>query len=260
MTPIEYALDLISNTIPQQLLTLAFKPSQTYGYRDSRSLEEHISEHVIYGIIMPDCNLFGGQEVRIKLSEASISQHESGYLIRVPPRLTQGRKIISLLHIDGISRNGYTGPSYGTAPTAAEHLTEVSTFDGGTHINSLHITGTNTIFCTEYLNFGQLMLTCVIENDENMSNLGRRAVATFGDLSVLACKMFIYNKLAIAIGDGASNGGSINSKTREILDSYSDAYQLYREKLKVSWRKQALMQDTNQRLKIIRAQMRKNIF
>lgn len=251
MNVIDYATTCIMERIPKELLVAALGPNNSFGYYDSRSLDERISQEIVRSIVMRDCNIIGGQTVRIPLQAIRVTNHDSGYLLEVPLSATQGRKIVNPLHI---MRNNYN--SHVPQFDPIELINARSDFGTGPAVNQLKLVGPNVIYCTERLELGNMMLVCEIENDENLSNFHRRAHYTFSEMAILAAKNYIYQKLAISFGEGGSNGGSINPKIRELIDNYSDSATQYDTILREKWRKISLVNDKQRTSDYIRMQMK----
>lgn len=95
-------------------------------------------------------------------------------------------------------------------------------------------------------------LRCTIENDPNLGNYSQKAMFDISELVILATKGYIYNKLMLGTTITANTGGNVDGRIREIIDSYSDAWELYREFLKMKFKKITLLDNKEWHQRLIR--------
>lgn len=241
MSAIEYGLSVIMRSVPQELLKQAFQSHAIYGYGNMHSMEELVRINVLNNIVLKDCGLVGGQEITIPLNGMSYKHIDAGYLYVIPLSATAGRHILSVLSVEDSTWNG----DHSAIISTARSMNSTGTADA-------QLVAPNTVLVGEQISWSSAYLRCILSNDENMSNLNPRSFETFGQLCELACKGYIYNKVNISTGDGATTGGTVNSQLRGVLDNYADAYTLYREILNGKWRKIAMMQDRRTHNRLIK--------
>ena len=247
--------------IPKEVLTLAFTPDYYVGYADNRSLEQRIIDTIIHGKVLPDCNLSTGQLVSIPLEGLPLSQTTSGWIIEIPPHLTNGRRITNVLNVeygyqDMMAYGGAMQTSGGDLFSNAVSMMYQSTIGGYTTGNAhVHLVGPNTILIRDISRIGNLFLRCMIEHDPGLNNIQTSGYQAFANIVVLACKMYVYTHISIRVGEGAINGGSMNGYFRSIIDEYSSAAEEYEEAF-MRWRKVAAFSDRKTYDDIINMQLR----
>lgn len=235
---IQYGMQRIVREVPDILLSHAFG-STNWGYRNDRSsLDANIRAEVIEKIVLPDCNIVGGEVITVPLAMAHWEYMENGVRIGIPLGLTHGRHITSILSIELINRGlePYADGQYGA---------------GATGTPEVFLVAPNTIFIPVNPYNKNSHLRCTIENDENLGNFNQKALLVFGDLCVLAAKGYIFNKLAINITITSNTGGLVDGRLRSIIDEYSDSWEMYKELISIRWKKIALLQDRNQHIRFI---------
>ena len=89
----------------------------------------------------------------------------------------------------------------------------------------------------------QLYLRCFLENDADFNNLRSTILQRFSEMCLLAVKAYIYNTLKIKIDQGQMVGGINVGAFREVVDSYSDAHQMYHDFLLNKWKRLAIFND-----------------
>lgn len=258
MNPIQKAIADISFTIPREVLEIIFSNQyRAYGYATNPM--DEVRDKVIYGRVIQDCNLVGGTQVRVYLGQLTPTYTENRSLLyRVPKSLTQNRSIVSILAVEyGVMTNDAQNSSSLIGPFASSQMSTPATpiMDAtmGLYLRSVaptliqttnvHIRGENIIEITDTITQPvACVLRCMVENDAEMSNLKPRAILAFTKLCVLAVQAHIYNN-RIKIGQGALSGGQELSIVRDIVDSYSDANEMYNTYLSETWSKVAIFSD-----------------
>lgn len=228
---VNYGVQRILREIPVEILYRAFGENNHYREFNQYSLEERIRQEVLQKIVLPDCNIVGGEQRIIDITGLPWDYLPNGIRAQIPLSLTGGRNISSVLAIEQTYRNmepyGLPGEP---APTGHSEV---------------YLVGPNTIFTPLQMSVGAAFLRCVVENDANMSNISQRASYVFGDLCVLAAKASIHTRLSINTTISAMTGGQVDGRLRGIIDGYADAQQLYGELLTKRWKKISLIQDKN---------------
>jgi hypothetical protein len=227
---VTYAVSRIMREIPHEVLYQAFGSNEWYNHLNQLSIEERIRREVINGIVLPDCNIVGGESYVVNLGGLVWQWLENGARIEIPMSMTLNRPISSVLSIETTYRNS---EPYGSMPGQP----------GPTGLNEVYLVGPNVIFTP--INPGNLncFLRCILENDEQLANISQKAMYVFGDLAVLAAKMYVHNKLSVSTTITAMTGGQVDGRLRGIIDGYSDAAQMYGELLQRRIKKIAMIQD-----------------
>ena len=235
---IGYSVERILREIPAEVLHQAFGASRWEFQYNRSSLEACIRSEIIEKIVMVDCNIVGGEVITIPLVNAGWTYLEHGVRIDIPLSLSYGRRISSVLSLEMVNR--------GMEPYQISEGVP-----GATGTPEIFLVGPNTVFVPVNPYNQNSHLRCTIENDANLGNFNQKALLDFGDLAVAATKGYVYNKLAINISITANTGGMVDGRLREVIDSYSDAFEIYREILRVRWKKINMLQDRNQHLRLI---------
>lgn len=261
MSAIDVALRRI-NMIPKDVLKQAFMPARYDPTRLARyydnsialSLDACITDQVIRGRVMMDIDLISGTMDHLRLDQAE-AQFIDPYntIYRFTEEQTVGRTITSTYEVTyGYGNNtlsgSYNGYGISTARTSMllKSARDILTASGGVSPRStsyLQIVGHNTVLVNDVSpiqSYG--VLRCMLTNDPNLNNIRTQYHQVFATMCFLACKAYIYTKLLIDIDEGMLRGGQQIGRFREVVDSYSDADQMYIETLD-KWQKIGIMND-----------------
>lgn len=254
MNPITKSLDEVFFRIPREILNTVFiDPFR--AYRDGPTdLKEAIRFSVITQRVMVDCNNIGGAEVRIPLDDLPSEVIDGAYttVFRIPKEKTNGRSISSVLDVTYgdlyNTQSGYGAYSYSrTSPALSVAASVMEAQLRTPYVGSarVELVGENVVMVQDSIILPQnLYLRCILENDENMSNLRARSIHVFSRLVELAVKSYIYNNYAIRMDMGELRGGAQIGRFKEIVDSYADAETMYQEHLHEKMAKTLFMNDT----------------
>lgn len=280
MTPISYALSRIKREIPPQILSKFFIPKKQYQLRRDpfmpANIDTMIIQKVINEIVRPDCDIAGATEAVIPLAGLKPEMVDiDKYVIHIPKHLTNGREITSALALvlygvnnvnmgqysqgAGISmgmtsgasalsrcNNGVLNPiaqlGASLQPMLAPETTNVEVIDGSTILVSDMIYPNQNSF-----------LRCILSHDREFSSLARPAWRHFGTLCVYACKMYIYNNYIIDIDMAELVGGLELGRFKEVVESYSEAGDLYNEYYNDKWRKVQFMSDETRHTRYLKS-------
>ena len=231
----KYGTSRIIAEIPPQILEKAFNAHPQYGAGLFKSRAEIIADEVIRKRVTVDCNVVGGEQRSISLDGVKARRVADALIYTIPLKKTGGRHIITAMTLE--TSEG------GDANVAGGILDAVS---GPETLNSsrVELVGPNTIAVSSVIPGIGMFLRCMLSNDPELSNFSQKSYLAFGELCVLAAKATIYNKLFITLGESGSNGGNTNAATQSVIDSYSDATELYNEFLNKRWRKISMYADT----------------
>lgn len=258
--PITFAINKIKFAIPRQILEKAFISNGRHRYRESRSLESFIREHVIENRVAVDIELLGSTFIQLPVKPSWISNQGNGeYLIRVPMSATQGRVITRITSVElGHGNTGSLGtyPSYSPGATlnATKKVLDSALPTPMTGTPHVELLDNNVIYVTDIL-FGSfnLYINCYLSADENFNNLPKPAWLTFAKLCELACKAYIWTELTINIDRAQLDGGQELGSFADIVNDYRDAHEQYEEFFKDRWKKTAIMADPKSKQRFIRS-------
>jgi hypothetical protein len=257
MNPISYAIDQVMLKIPRDVLDRAFLYDLPYARAIPTSVAARIREQVVERRVMVDCNLVGGMMVEIPLYKDVEVERIDAYntVYRIPKTLTQGRKITRAL-----SLVFGEGSVLGTAQMGMRRGNPM--LDGAAGILSSHmpipnvstayvsVIGENVILVRENYSLPKnVFLRCWIENDDNMNHLEPTSYQNFAKLVLYATQSYVYNQLVVALDRGAISAGSELGRIRDIIDGFSDAEENYETFFKEVWRKTALFNDKNAKMR-----------
>lgn len=237
MSHINYALDRINREIPAPVLAAAYGSSARVQRHTTQ--DEIIRQRVIHRIVNEDTNIVAGQVVTLRIDEAIWRTDQVGHLIEIPMSMTSGRPINSLL---GLEYN-YAGSVGG------DYINP-----GSTGSSDCYLIPPRTIYIPNTIVSTVVGARVLLGNNEQLSNLPARTKMVYGDLCVLAAKADIYNTLAIGINTYNMNESSVDSRLREIVNSYSDSRELYMELLNGRWTKVHILSDREYHSRYIKAQ------
>lgn len=235
---VDYLISRCKRTIPPEILNRAFPTTIGHGMY---SMDDSIYQDVIMDIVYKDFNLLGGTEQHISLNGIFPQRTEYSLLYRVPLERTGGKRILSALSLDmpaqGVNTGGMLGAHMGTYSTMTTNL---------------RITGVNTFEVMEEVSLTHLYLRCRLGIEPNFMDWSASSIEALGEFAELACKIVCYTRLSIAMGDGAVNGGSVNSYLRQHLDEMSDANERYEELKRSRGKKLSLTKDQRTRNRLTR--------
>lgn len=255
MNKIEYLLKKIKQQIPMPVLTYAFLPRNDMGSRMSmvrETLDWVIRERIIDDWVMEDCNLVGGQEVNIDMSQCVISDTlVGGYLVEIPLSATGGRHITTVMSVGSISgalnlsRTGNEIADAVMGPMAVSHA-------------RVQIVGPNLVMMEGLIYSAARSILVRLENESSFNNIMEPALINLSKLCVLATKAYIYNTCLIDAEQAPIIHGVPFGVIKNIIDGYADSQSMYQEFLEMDWHNTALMQDRDAHNKLIRMMIPRN--
>jgi hypothetical protein len=258
MNPISKAVSDLYFRIPKAIINEVFKPYVSNFRREMVSTSEIITNLVVRNRVLVDCNLVGGTEVNIDLTGVPVERISTNELIYyIPKDKTQGRSIVSALSVSNMPNttagliNGLAlgndiinaGRAMMMSHSSAPYLTSAK----------VELVAENTILIVEDISLGfYTFLRCVIEDDENLSGLNRRAYLTFAKLVELAVKSYIYNATVVELDQGQLVMGKELGAYKTIIDGYSEAETMYQDYLINQWSATAFLNDATQTTRYIK--------
>jgi len=270
--PIDLAICHVVNNIPPQILEVALRTANK-RYNEENHLAAFISEHIIDGRVRKEINISGGHVKTIALRsewiERSRSEH-AGFagddgpytLYRIPPEFRDNMPISNVLSIQ-YPYNTYLGGGVGdlNLGTGGYNMNEMiqevlNSYTLSTPRNHpvCRVLAGDLIKLTpsQYANQNWL-LTVRINYDSAMTSLHAAAIPVFQELCLQAMRQWCYTNLYIDIDRAYMETGVDIGTFKEVLQSYSDAGQLYKEEM-IKWRGVAQM-DPSVRMRYIHYQL-----
>lgn len=268
MNIINKALEEIKFRIPTPVITEAFKEPTVNHRAAPFNLDEAIMNKVIKARVMIDANLVAGEAVNINLDHIEpIFRDQFCVVYEVPPSLTHGREILSVLSLSympysnnvGAFGMGQTsiGPLFNMdTPTVFQQLAE--SYSSIPHVSSAsaELVGYNTIRITDPMrSVVGYILRCYLTNENHLNNINPRSYVYFSQLVALCVKSYIYNKLIIRIDEAYLQGGQTLGAFKTIVESYADSEEMYQTYLRETWAAVAHMNNTVQHERFLTAQI-----
>lgn len=261
MSVIQTAIEQIHMEIPFELLQLAFlprryDPSRRKIYIDGTtpvSIDAMIRDIIVEGYVGKRINRDTGQDIDISLREIP-GEHIDYWnsIYRIPDSLTHQRTITAVKKVTyGNHRYGgvaATNCGGGSALMGATRgLMAAHSKPGLIGTAEVTIVGHNTVQITDVNRIqSDMILTCTVSHNANFDDIPAASQHRFDELCVLATKAYIYTKLNISLDEGAINSGANNGRIREVVDSYADAMQMYKEYHLEKWRTAAFINNKAQ--------------
>jgi hypothetical protein len=230
MNPIKYALEEIHFRIPMDVLNVVFMGIDKDIYSDADSLDYRITKSVLRGIVLRKLNVLSMCEVMIPLEHSWVREENRRVIITIPKYVTGNKSIIAPLELS--SGSGYLNNSnyYSSNPLSqlANQMFISTAPSNLTTISNMTLIGDNTILVNDYrLQPGLITIggyiRCILEFDENFTQILTRMLEVFGKFCVEACKAYIYNRAYIQMGRSYIESGYDLGPIREIIEGYSQS-------------------------------------
>lgn len=276
MSPIQFALAEIRDTIPAKILEICFTPKTKYRLARqkfmSTTIEQQILDKVINGRVRRYVNSRGAQEITIPLN--GLPRQDVGYqawTMHIPKSLTKGRTITHAISVH-VGMMGFTGGStFGSITTFGMGVSTTNynnSANAGMDVNTqgakaiyeankpielnytanVYLIDENTIYCEDRMAQSNLELRCKVASDEEFSFIQGAHVQVFAKLCRLATEAYIYNNLDVDLDEAYLEGGVDIGKIRERVDQYSDSDDEFIELAEGRWKKIQHMADKPRRL------------
>lgn len=254
---ISYSLEQVERKIPKEILRQTFVSNINHRTQIPINHTARIMEEVLVKRVFKDINIIGGTTIFVELDKCILVEEQPTFCVyHVPKELTGNRSIASVheMHYGGfygISNMDIMGTGSRLGDAAKQQLDAVSplphTSEGRTSLIN-----DNTIMIEGYPQFtSNNAIRCIVEYDLGLVNINGRAVFDFSKLVVLATKSYIYNNNVIKMDQGQIAGGANLGMYKDVIDSYSDAEELYDEYLTIKWAKIDKLNDYEQRKRLI---------
>jgi hypothetical protein len=254
MNAIQHSVNNIKYVVPRPILDKVFLPYNAFGrIYTSKNIDELIINNVIKARVLVDCNLIGGTSAVIPLEGLPYEKPDNiSTAVRIPKDRTEGKSINSVLNVSFIN------------PLAVSSLQSANRACGSTAVNAVsqalaqsfdtipivstsrvQLIAENTILIRDNVILSSnCFLRCVLANDDELNNIPLRAYRHFSNLVEYAVKSYIYNEFIIELDQGVLQGGFNIGAFKNIIESYSDAEQNYKDYLREKWEVVSAMSDS----------------
>lgn len=240
MSTVNMCLAEIHQVIPEELIEEAFVTPYRQDYYRPASADARIITEVFEKRVIPDLSLEYAHQITISLQDCQIERlNASDYVVVIPPNILQNRKILSVLGVNTVNLVGGINGTDGLAAGISTIMAAASKMVAGNmpvspqYLEKTEVISPNSFLIkrASYLS-PNCLVDILVEHDSKLNTIDRTAIAYVKELSVLACKAYIYKKLKIRVNRAMLDGGSELSAFSEWLDTYADAEELYQEKKK----------------------------
>ena len=260
MNAVQYGLSVLKQSIPEMILELTFRNKVNENANkitslDDRMLVEHIRPHILM-----DMNVIGGIPIRINIDACESEWLDANeYLIVVPKSMTNNQPIISVDELinPGLGTMNASMCSYnGMLLNTAVHMYNNLATANIPQTARLDLIGENRILISDpsaYPLSG--VMRCTIAHNGNLEDIHPRNYPVIAQLFVLGTKAYIFNKLQLQLDQGYLYGGHELSRITDIVDSYSDANEMYREYLDTTWRKTSFLNNADNTARYVKSML-----
>lgn len=261
MNAIDHALRTINQQIPKELIQLTFMSGVNYNTKIPVSTDAIIKEQVIYQRVMQDINIVGGTQITVPLTGLPIEVIDNyAFVVRIPKSRTQGRSITSALSViyggfgagSAMLANGLADRTPDVMNATQQMLNSIASIPGISEAQVMLMADNVVMIQGLALNPTGLWLRCEIENDSNLNNLKRRSYFAFAELCLLATQSHIWSTNVIPIDIGEYQGGMTIGKIKDLIDSYEDSEEQYKEYLLTKWAKVSKLNDNETAERLVR--------
>lgn len=249
MNAISNALSEVKFSIPMDILNAAF--IFNVGFNDSNtSIDDRMLNMVVRPRVLVDCNIVGGIETVIDLSNLNgRSVDNTSIVYHIPKEMLNGKSIVSVLSVAG-GAGSYSNSMQNSGLSmmndfslAGARVQNSMSSSGIPQTARVELIGENTVM-VQGDTFGLNTMRVVVENNVNLSNINPRSYGTFSKLVVLAVEAYIHNTLIINMDKAFLHGGHELGSFKEYVDGLSDSNELYKTILREEWMKVAFMNDS----------------
>ncbi len=233
--------------IPRQILEVGFR-DEWLDRSAPISLENKILNWVIKDRVIRDMDLVHGEEILIDLSRLDVyTSDEYARIYNIPPELTNNREIMSVINVSYVPFGQVVGHRGGANTAMVPMMTNDLTTAATQVMNSVSaipnmstarvdLVGYNVVRVTDRQRLQMsFVLRCYVTNDNYLSNIVPRAYPKFAELSILAVKAYLYNKLIVMMGDHYLQRGQELGIFKEVVGEWRDAAEQYKTYLHDEW-------------------------
>lgn len=269
MNNLSKILDEIKFSIPDKILRITFKEDNNYRVNSAPfSLDNEIKNKILKPRFFIDCDLVGGQEAIINISDITPKFIDYFCVVYdIPPERLNNKPIISVLSV-GFMPYPNAAPlssptSIGNIPSsplldttgAASMVMNSYSMIPDVSTSRVDVIGDNVIMIRNNQRISAAyQLRCMLANDPELQNINPRYIKRFASGAVLCVMSYIYNTLKIQLDQGYLSGGQELGYVKEFVDNLSDKEQQYQEFLSTVLRKISLMNNSTEHERFLRRQ------
>ncbi len=232
MDAISYVINTITKRIPRKVLEIAFDDTNNsfFSTQQGESLESRIESKYLREIFIPDLNLAYGTRSRIPVAKAEVTHRDANSIaLHFSDEALEGLSIVSVYNV----LQNYAGGPQRTTGTM-ESVNRLAGAGSRTLPNianpQTRIVGNNTVLITDK---GMVdvdwYIDVMLSNDPNLNNIDARIYPVLAKTALEGCKGYIHNEIIVNLNGSALMGGQELGVVSEIVEGYSDAYELYDE-------------------------------
>lgn len=263
-------LDEIKFTIPDIVLKNTFKDDINYGIRRAPfSIDHEIKTKVLGSRFFIDCNIVGGQEAIIDVSDLEADFIDMFSMVyTIPPERLNYKSIMSVLSVGFMpypnSLNLFSNTSITAVPNGGSNdIGNASSLVMDSHGSIPYVStsradliGDNVVMIRNNQRISAAyQLRCIMTNEADLQNFNPRYALRIADGAILCVKSYIYNKLRIDIDRGFLSGGQELGYVKEYVESLADAETMYREFIKTVMMQISLMNNSVEHERFIKLQL-----
>lgn len=234
-----YVLSEITQTIPSELLNLAFKPEKF-----QTTVEQRIISQIIEGPVLLNTNLVGGKRREIFVQSdwmldmepeggwASLGTGSQGAYYKIPPEAREGRNLSSVIGITSSLSGSAYGTGYANNGSGGFGNTLNSSISEMLNSRTLAqypiqpratLEGTNIICLFPRFLVESMAVTVLLEYDSEFINLERSGIIALIDLCVCATKRYIGNELRVSVDETEIVAGMEIGVIKTLIEEYVEA-------------------------------------
>ena len=222
-------------------------PRQSFNLLRNVTIESQIIDTVLIPRVLKDCNLVGGEILRIDLRKTNISLEDQGVVIHVPKHVINNRKIMS---VHGVTMSD---------DFVYRHRDEYIYEQGNSLGRDFDIDGINLAFTRSRLignntilvegitqiNFlPNIIIELMVTNSNRLGNIDGAYYSVFSEMANHAVGSYIYLMLRRAVNQYSIKGGSTYDGIKEIISELGDEEEKYVDMRDNVWPKVSRLSDT----------------
>lgn len=241
MSILGYAVDRVMRTIPRQIISTVYGgTSEIFGV--PKNPAEEILNQVIRSRVVADTDVVGGIETDVAIEKCIVEKKANNvFVIAIPKESVNNKSVSTILGIRLGASNVNAFPNFSTnrlvTPTTATGTNAMNLFNSAAtmpliNFGETSIIGENIFLVRNITYIPQMcFVRCIVNNNDDLSNLSPALKLLFANLCTLAVKADIYNKMIVTIDQARVEGGREIGAFKNIVESYADAEQMYLESI-----------------------------
>lgn len=234
---IEKAIMEVKMVIPEEILDLVFI-RKSYSYRDKpTNLDREIISKVIGPRVLVDCSLIGGSDYLVPLMDMHRDMTEEFMAVyRIPKNFLDNRSVMSILSV--VYLNPYmvstaaavSGNGWSHVMSASQAVLDAMSPIPNFSSSEVSLAGENTIVVRDARILpARSFARVILSYDEYMSNVNPRSYIAFAYMVELAVKAYIWKNRVVKMDRGEMSAGVTLGSFKDVIDTYSDAEEMYKD-------------------------------